>query len=158
MSKYSPAGKSEQLLRLSDQVNRVAQSLAELATENGSADANVQKAHEWEVSEQAVAGLIRSRMERSRYLGTDLFTDPVWDILLFLLHAEIENHAVSISSASMASGLPKTVARRWLDTMVEHRLIAVQGHPNPSQDDEVELTPEASRSMRRYFIEVVAKQ
>jgi len=158
MSKYSATAKSEQLLRLSDQVNRVAQSLAELATGDAADAADFGETGEMDVSQEAVAGLIRSRTKRSSYLGTDLFADPVWDILLFLLHAEIEQRAVSASSASLATGLPETVARRWLDTMVHRRLITVKGDPDPGQGEEVKLMPEVSRSMRRYFREVVGKQ
>jgi len=59
MSKYSATAKSEQLLRLSDQVNRVAQSLAELATGDGATDADFGETGEMDVSQEAVAGLIR---------------------------------------------------------------------------------------------------
>ena len=157
MSRYSPGTKSEQLLRLSDEVNRLAHSLAELATGNG-AEADSAKAHDLDVPEETVAALIRSRMERARYLATDLLADPVWDILLFLLHAEIRRRAVSASSASVASGLPEKVGNRWLDTMVQCGLIAVTDHPDASGGELVELMPEASRNIRRYFREIVEKR
>jgi hypothetical protein len=158
MSEYSPRTKSEQLLRLSDQVNRLAHSLAELSTGDGLAEDHVATADDMDVSEEAVAGLIRLRVERACYLATDLFADPVWDILLFLLHAEIGRRSISASSAALASGLPEIVGRRWLNTMVEHGLIKVQDHPDGSGGELVEIMPEASRNMRRYFREVVVQR
>ena len=158
MSKYSAATKSEQLLRLSDQVSRVAQSLAELATGDGLPEPDDWKGSQIDVSEEAVARLIELRTERARYLGTDLFADPVWDIMLFLLHAEITRRPVALSSASLASCLPAEVTGRWLASMVERGLIAVHHHPNAAGGQLLELTREASRNMRRYFREVVEKR
>src|SRR5690349_4628719 len=144
MSKPSPRLKPGQLLRLSDQVHRLAQSVAELAAGEEAAEARIPKSDKIDVSAEVVAGVIQARAQRAHYVDVDLFSDPVWDILLFLLHAEIESRSVCALDASLASGLPETVARRWLETMVEYGLIALTDRVGATGNEAVVLTPDAS--------------
>jgi DNA-binding MarR family transcriptional regulator len=44
----------------------------------------------------------------------DLFQDPAWDILLDLYIAHCEDKTISVTSASMAAGVPLTTALRWV--------------------------------------------
>lgn len=157
MSKPSPRMKPGQLLRLSDQVRRLAESVAELATGEESAEADQSKEDGIDVSQGVVTGVMQARRARARYVGVDLFSDPVWDILLFLLHAEIEGRPVRSSDASDASGVPDTVARRWIETMVEYGLVALNDHPAAKGDERVVLTRNTSANMRRYFRDLVER-
>jgi hypothetical protein len=144
-------------LRLSDQVHRLAQSVAVLAAGEEPAEADNPKADLNDVSGETVSRVIRARAERVRYVDVDLFSDPVWDILLFLLHAEIEERPVRASDALLVSGVPETVARRWLDTMVEYGLIALSDHRAANGDEPVVLTRDTSANLRRYFRELVER-
>lgn len=62
----------------------------------------------------------RSRDERDRIFGADLFFDPAWNILLDLYISERKGTMVSVSSMCIASKVPSTTALRWL-TMIEKR-------------------------------------
>lgn len=159
MSKHAPGTETKRLLALSEQVSRVAQSLAELAVGSpGAARGANSNTDELEVAEDSVARVIRARSERALYIPTELFADPAWDMMLHLLHSEIAHRRVSVRNACLASGLPERVAVRWLNTMAEHGLVDVRPDPDNSRGGSVELVPEVSRALRRYFREVVEQR
>jgi len=157
MTAHSSDQNTEHLLRLRDDVDRIAGTLARLSTVYPGpvqADAGAIP----EISAAQVMAVIRARRARGNYLPDELFADPAWDIMLHLLHAEIAHGRVSVSSACLASGLPERVGLRWLNTMAEHGLAQVHADPNDSAGGLVELAPEVSRALRRYFREVVEQQ
>jgi hypothetical protein len=61
-----------------------------------------------------VRGIIRARRRRAEVFGADLFADPVWDMMLDLLAAQLEGRPVSTSSLCIAAGVPGTTALRWI--------------------------------------------
>jgi hypothetical protein len=157
MSKHAPGTEAKRLLALSEQVSRVAQSLAQLAVGGpGAAEGANSNSDELEIAQQTVGRIIRARSARGRYVPTELLADPVWDIMLHLLHAEIMHRRVSVSNASLASGLPERVGLRWLNTMVQQGLANM--HPDDSGGGSVELVAEVSEALRRYFREVVEQR
>lgn len=159
MSKHAPGTEAKRLLALSEQVSRVAQSLAELAVGGpGAAKGANSNTDELEVAEESVARVIRARSERALYVPTELLADPVWDIMLHLFHAEITHRRVIMSSACLASRLPERVGLRWLNTMAEHGLVEMEPDLDDSGNGSVELVPEVSRALRRYFREVVEQR
>lgn len=166
MSRYSPDTSVERLLELSEEVSRIAGSLARLsmglsssldenARSSGFNNAPEENLSEAEVSEELVGGLIRARRERSRYLSQELFAEPAWDMLLDLLQAELGQRRVSVSSLCIASGVPSTTGLRWLNYMVEQGLVVRRADPEDGRRVFVELVPEVSRDLRRYFVDVV---
>jgi hypothetical protein len=158
MTKHSQDNEAERLLALSDEVTRVAESLAELALARtgGSED----ETDDLDLLEETVRWIIHARSERIRYLpsATDLFADPVWDIMLYLLHADITKRHVDVAGTCAASGLSERVARRWLDAMVQHGLIVLHNASNDNGEQIVGLAPQASGNLRRYIREVVARR
>lgn len=62
--------------------------------------------------------LLRLRRRRKAALPGIEFGEPAWDLLLDLLVQEAEGRNVSISSASVASGVPSTTALRYISRMV----------------------------------------
>jgi len=103
---------------------------------------------------ETVRHVIRARRLRSRFFHEELFADPAWDMLLDLLQAEIAQLRVPVSSLCIAAAVPATTALRWLKTMVEQGLFIRRADPHDGRRVFVELAPETSRSMRRYFAEV----
>jgi len=71
----------------------------------------------------AVRHYLRHRRLRADLLPKALQADPVWDILLDLYAAHLDDKDVSVSSACMAAAVPPTTALRWLKLMARHRLI-----------------------------------
>jgi hypothetical protein len=159
MSKHSPETEARRLLALSEQVSRVAQSLAQLAVGGpGAAEGANSDSDELKIAEETVASVISARSARALYLRAELFADPVWDIMLHLLHGEIMHRPVSISSACLASELPERVGLRWLNTMVQRGLANIEPDPEDSGSGSVKLVPAVSMALRRYFREVVEQR
>jgi DNA-binding MarR family transcriptional regulator len=106
------------------------------------------------LSAETVRNVIRARRLRARYFAEDLFADPAWDMLLDLLQAEIAQLRVPVSSLCIAAAVPATTALRWLKTMVANGLFVRRADPHDGRRVFVELAPEASQALRRYFAEV----
>ena len=98
--------------------------------------------------------MIRARRVRTRYFPDHLFADPAWDMLLDLLQAEIAQLRVPVSSLCVAAAVPATTALRWLKTMVEEGIFIRLADPHDGRRVFVELAPETSDALRRYFAEV----
>jgi DNA-binding MarR family transcriptional regulator len=143
------------LRQLSDEVSRIASTLARLSTGPASAP----RATELppvagdlpEVSADMVRTVIRARRLRSRYFEEDMFADPAWDMLLDLLQAEITQLRVPVSSLCIAAAVPATTALRWLKTMTLQGMFLRRADPHDGRRVFVELAPQASQALRRYF-------
>lgn len=149
---------AERLRQLSDEVSRIASTLARLSTGPATAPAPVLQPNTAgevpAVSAELVRSVIRARRLRARYFQEDLFADPAWDMLLDLLQAEIAQLRVPVSSLCIAAAVPATTALRWLKTMVQQGLFIRRADPHDGRRVFVELAPEASRALRSYFAEV----
>jgi len=153
---------SVRLRQLSDEVSRIAATLARLSSGVAPAGATAAERPSRkergeplpQVSGEQVRDVIRARRLRSRYFEGDLFADPAWDMLLDLLAAEIAQHRVPVSSLCIAAAVPATTALRWIKTMTDAGLFKRRADPHDGRRVFVELAPQASESMHRYFGEV----
>ena len=148
---------AERLRQLSDEVSRIASTLARLSAGPGNPQPTDRGAPPGEaptVSPETVRSVIRARRLRARYFSEDLFADPAWDMLLDLLQAEIAQLRVPVSSLCIAAAVPATTALRWLKTMVSQGLFIRRSDPRDGRRVFVELAPETSHALRMYFAEV----
>ena len=148
---------SDRLRQLSDEVSRIASTLARLSTGPSSTERPAPIAANADVppvSGETVRQVIRARRLRARFFEEDLFADPAWDMLLDLLQAEIAQLRVPVSSLCIAAAVPATTALRWLKTMTDKGIFLRRADPHDGRRVFVELAPEASLAMRRYFAEV----
>ena len=148
---------AERLRQLSDEVSRIATTLARLSTVAPAPEVELRKPVEGDVpdvSVETVRSVIRARRLRSRFFAEDLFADPAWDMLLDLLQAEIAQLRVPVSSLCIAAAVPATTALRWLKNMTDKGLFVRRADPHDGRRVFVELSREASVAMRRYFAEV----
>jgi len=148
---------AERLRQLSDEVGRIASTLARLSTGPGSSDPAIAPRPPSDLpplSAETVRNVIQARRARSRFFREDFFADPAWDMLLDLLQAEIAQLRVPVSSLCIAASVPATTALRWLKTMVSHGIFVRRADPHDGRRVFVELAPEASQAMRRYFAEI----
>ena len=148
---------SARLRQLSDEVSRIASTLARLSS--GPAAAPVEPVSAVpetppEVSAEVVRSVISARRMRGRFFSEDLFADPGWDMLLDLLQAEIAQLRVPVSSLCIAAAVPATTALRWLKTMTSQGLFLRRADPHDGRRVFVELSPNASMALRRYFAEI----
>ena len=148
---------TERLRQLSDEVGRIAATLARLSSGPSPAPSVIQQVSSAEappVSAETIRSVIRARRLRARYFHEELFADPAWDMLLDLLQAEISHLRTPVSSLCIAAAVPATTALRWLKTMVSQGLFVRRADPHDGRRVFVELAPDASRALRRYFAEL----
>ncbi len=145
------------LRQLSDEMGRIAATLARLSTGPGG-EAAVKPAARGEATPpldvDVVRSVIRARRMRARYFSEELFADPAWDMLLDLLQAELAQLRVPVSSLCIAAAVPATTALRWIKTMTDVGLFKRRADPHDGRRVFVELSSTASDSLRRYFGEV----
>jgi len=156
---HDPAAR--RLKQLSDEVGRIAATLARLSTGPEPATKTVERpvdpvGNVPAASGEMVRNVIRARRLRARFFDEELFADPAWDMLLDLLQAEIAQHRVPVSSLCIAAAVPATTALRWIKTMTDSGLFRRRAYPHDGRRVFIELAPEASLAMRRYFAEVGA--
>ena len=148
---------AERLRQLSDEVSRIASTLARLSAGPAGAARRVEAPRSDDVpqiSADKVHAVIRARRLRTRFFSENLFADPAWDMLLDLLQAEIAQLRVPVSSLCIAAAVPATTALRWLKAMVQDGIFIRRADPHDGRRVFVELAPDASRAMRRYFAEI----
>jgi DNA-binding MarR family transcriptional regulator len=148
---------AERLRQLSDEVSRIAATLARLSAGPGAPTRPLESVPAGDVpplAVETVRNVIRARRLRSRYFSEELFADPAWDMLLDLLQAEIAQLRVPVSSLCIAAAVPATTALRWLKTMVAQGLFIRRADPHDGRRVFVELAPDVSRALRTYFAEV----
>jgi DNA-binding MarR family transcriptional regulator len=145
------------LRQLSDEMGRIASTLARLSTGPGGPAVKPVEGGQSspDVDAEAVRAVIRARRLRSRFFSEELFADPAWDMLLDLLQAEIAQLRVPVSSLCIAAAVPATTALRWIKTMTEQGLFVRRADPHDGRRVFVELAPAASQAMRRYFSQVI---
>ena len=154
---HDPAAR--RLKQLSDEVGRIAATLARLSTGPDAAPKTVERPVDPvgdvpAASGEMVRNVIRARRLRARFFDEELFADPAWDMLLDLLQAEIAQHRVPVSSLCIAAAVPATTALRWIKTMTDNGLFQRRADPHDGRRVFIELAPQASVAMRRYFAEV----
>jgi hypothetical protein len=93
-----------------------------------------------------------ARRERQRIFGELIVTDPLWDILLDLFIARIENRQVTVSSVSAAIGSSQPTILRWAAQLIETRLASSASNPAWPADRHLTLTDEGLNLMCDYFL------
>lgn len=152
----SEAGVGADIERLSQEVARIASSLAVL-TERSAPGVKSAAVPTATVDIEQVRGAIRARRARDKYFDAALFSDPAWDMLLELTEAQLHGQDVPVSSLCMASAVPPTTALRWIRTMTARGIFVRVPDRSDGRRVFVELAPDASRAMQAYFADVQGK-
>jgi len=100
--------------------------------------------------------LSRQRRARDHILGTALFGEPAWEILLELYAARIEGRRLTATSACMASGVPPTTALRWLTRLEEANLVVRSRDSRDARLSLLDLTDEGLARMAE-LMDLVAR-
>jgi DNA-binding MarR family transcriptional regulator len=135
------------LLTLSDEVSRIAGTLASLTGPQRPVCADEVSP----VTADEIRSIIRARRLRQQYFPRDLFADPAWDMLLELFRADLVQQQISVTSLCLASAVPPTTALRWLSTLVERQIFDRERDRRDGRRIFVGLTPEAREAMHQYF-------
>ena len=152
MSAYRNDLNPKKLLALSDEVGRLATTLARLSTDPGIASPDRNEITEGpEITARELGSIVRARRLRSRFFDEEHFADPAWDMMLELFHAELCQRRVAVSSLCIAAAVPATTALRWLKALTEKGLFIRHCDPFDGRRIYVELAPETSNALREYF-------
>jgi DNA-binding MarR family transcriptional regulator len=98
--------------------------------------------------------VLKARKLRCRVIGTGLFADPAWDMLLELYAAEIGQRKISVSSLCIASGCPPTTAMRHIERLCSEGLISKENDPLDGRRKFVRFTPEGMRRLDWYMASI----
>ncbi len=101
-----------------------------------------------------VRRIIAQRRARDKFFGPELFADPAWDILLDLTAARAEHARVSVTSLCIASSVPPTTALRWINQMIEARLLDRVEDESDRRRAFIQLSDKTADAMARYFAEL----
>ncbi|HEX6785393.1 MAG TPA: hypothetical protein VF098_12180 [Sphingomicrobium sp.] len=140
----------DHLLKLGSEVSRIATSLARISAGTEQSELNKDEPIP-EVAAETVAAVIRARRLRTTYFKSELFADPAWDMMLELFHAELVHRRISTSALCAVAGVPETTAHRWLKNMIDERLFVRREDPLDARRIYVELHPDTSVALKRFF-------
>lgn len=102
-------------------------------------------------SASQVRQFIAARMARDQLLGTSLFSDPAWDMLVEAFACQIEGVRLTISELCARCSAPETTALRWLKKLEEVSLMMRQSDPIDRRRTYLVLTADAIKGLDRYF-------
>lgn len=149
----------EQPASLDAEVRRVASTLASLSLQLSTALGPSKSETQVEPARaEMIRSIIDHRRLRSGYFGNDLFADPAWDMMLKLLLAELMQVRVTVSDLCEGAAVPPTTALRWQRVLIDRDLVVRRPDPHDARRAFVELSPEASEALGRYFADVDAKR
>ena len=150
---------SNDLRLLSSEMSRLAVSMSTITDLAMDAKAPGQSYNpELTVPADVVRHVIRSRRRRSKFLPTSLFSEPAWDILLFLFHSELKQQRTFLSNIAELAQIPTTTALRWVSAMANEGLLVRRDDPLDGRRVFIELSSKGSEAMRKYFIELMDAQ
>ena len=147
---------AERLRRFGGEVARIAEVLARLARDTGTADLADRRPTfhpepaDLSLDAAAVRRAIRARRLRAQSFGEGLFEDPAWDMLLDLFAAELEGARVSVSSLCIAAHVAPTTALRWITRLTEAGLFERRADPQDRRRAFVALSAQGSAAMRGF--------
>lgn len=152
-------GDPAEFARLSDEVERIARTLARLTGQDGARADHPRPGPEFTlppaaavaVEAASVRAAIRIRRLREQFVDRDMLGEPGWDILLDLFRAELEQQRVSVSSLCIAAAVPPTTALRWITGMTEAGMLQRHADTRDRRRAFVSLAEGASVAMRNYF-------
>jgi DNA-binding MarR family transcriptional regulator len=100
--------------------------------------------------ERIVGKLIGERRRRSNFLGSELFADPAWDLLLALTLEQSREHRISVSGLCERVDVPPTTALRWIAKMAHRGLFVLREDVTDKRRKFIELSAETYAMMVAY--------
>lgn len=130
----------DRLSALKRDAERVAAALADLAGLRGADPARA-------ITPARIRAHIKARRNRERFFAVELLADPVWDILLDLSAARLEERPVSVSSLCIAAAVPTTTALRTIRMMVDRGMLVRRSDPSDARRSFIAMTPPSAKAM-----------
>ncbi len=77
----------------------------------------------------AIEHIISLRSQRDKVIGSDLFADPAWDILLDLAAMSLSGRKVTVTDACIAARAPQATALRYISKLEQCGLVSRENDP-----------------------------
>jgi hypothetical protein len=103
------------------------------------------------VDPQLVRNHITTLAQREEILGSDLFGDPAWELLLEGFAAALCNERLTTSAMIGRAKLPPSTTSRWLSKLETDGLLQREADPFDARANLISLTPRAFEGLVRYF-------
>ena len=100
---------------------------------------------------RAAQGAYQARRERSRLFGPNLFSDPAWDLLLYLFLASGDGRGVTVTEACQAASVPTSTALRWIGHLVDRKLLLRVSDPDDRRAVRLYLSNTGRHRMADFF-------
>ena len=100
--------------------------------------------------------IYKSRRLRQKYFPEDIFADPAWDILLLLYSLEHSERRISLSAVCASAGVPESTGHRWIERLIESRMVYREKHPNDGRVYWLRLTEQTLERLDACFDEMVS--
>jgi hypothetical protein len=98
--------------------------------------------------------LLAARRQRLQHLDRDLFSEPAWDMLLFMVWALNSGSRVTVGEVCRSSGTFVSTARRWLAILVDQGLVEINDGEASDELKPVQLTEIGEVRMTRVLVGV----
>ncbi|WP_244646859.1 MarR family winged helix-turn-helix transcriptional regulator [Sphingomonas sp. CFBP 8760] len=102
----------------------------------------------------AVRELIDQRRLRHRFLPSELFHEPAWDMLLVLYVCWHENRVINVKALVGLVGAPVTTGQRWIDHMSKLGLVIRTADMIDRRRIEVSISDTGRRLLEQYLGEI----
>jgi DNA-binding MarR family transcriptional regulator len=103
----------------------------------------------------AIVRIMKSRDARASYFPADWFSNPAWDILLFLYCNHLEGHRLTVGDVGNGTGTRPTTTIRWLEILETEQMLDRHRCGVDSRRVYVSINDKGARAMRNYFDHVV---
>lgn len=103
---------------------------------------------------KTIKDFIKIRAVRASFFGQLKVSEAIWEMLLDLLLAELEQRPVPVSSVGLMAGIPATTVLRRLEELEQAGLVIRTSDKDDARRSLVELTPETSKKMRQCVSEI----
>ena len=91
------------------------------------------------------------RRSREQFLPVEMFSEPAWDILLFLYIARAEQHRATVGAACASAGVPVSTALRWIQRLVTVGMVEKEAHPTNQRVHWLTLAPNTQCQLDRFL-------
>ena len=96
--------------------------------------------------------LLSDRRKRVEIFGAQMFAEPAWEMILTLYCDEGGRRHTQTSLCEL-SGASRSTGMRWIDYLVDRRLVTREDHPTDKRRNFVSLTAEARQHLELYLSE-----
>lgn len=143
-------------IQLEEASNKVSALLARIEKDSGAEDAkessDVKPLGDFQhLTIASINAIIEARKLREDAFSADMFFDPAWDIILFLMRAKLRNEQMTITRLCQDTPIPYTTVLRWVSDLERRGYILKSNDPLDGRRIFLALSPKAVASLKKWY-------